>query len=112
MSAHEALSPVQFVPTEQMLQMHSYEYGSSIENVGRAWGGEEGFGHIPDAKAHRAKVSRLARNIKDWGVRKPVTTMQTPQGDRYLADGHHRVLAAHRAGVPSIPVRHWRPELQ
>ena len=60
-----------------------------------------------ERKAKEAKSSRLTSSIKKKGVQKPVKMMEFMSG-HILADGHHRVAAAHSLDPNTlVPVEHY-----
>lgn len=72
--------------------------------------------HTPDANDHNHTVRdltatkrrsphyrELLANIRQHGITTPIVIRNSPNGGRYLADGHHRVTAAIDAGLTHIP---------
>jgi hypothetical protein len=61
---------------------------------------------------HSAAIKNLARSIKRSGLREPLEIRETPDGRRYLAEGHHRLLAMERLGMERAPVTAGLAELR
>lgn len=49
------------------------------------------------------QLDKLTKNIRAEGVKQPLTVTEQ-QGKLYILDGHHRALAASRAGVSEVPI--------
>lgn len=49
------------------------------------------------------QLDKLSKNIRAEGIKTPLTVTEY-QGKLYILDGHHRALAAPRAGVTEIPI--------
>jgi hypothetical protein len=49
------------------------------------------------------RVASLEKTLRARRVVPAITMRQTIGGDPYLADGFHRIVAAHRAGVKRVP---------
>ena len=115
MTASEHLSATQF-PIEQIHNMYSGDFHSPMRSV-RAEMRDEyksylrdpegGYDPHPKDIEHGGPdnyVSHLAKDIKQHGVREPITI----RNENVVAQGHHRYLAAVEAGLTHIPVRHTR----
>ncbi len=50
------------------------------------------------------QLDRLVKNIRAEGIKEPLTVTEH-QGKLYILDGHHRALAAPRAGVAEVPIK-------
>jgi hypothetical protein len=53
-------------------------------------------------KRHSPHYPALLAAVRRDGVTSPLVIRTGPDG-RYLADGHHRVAAAHEAGITHVP---------
>ena len=49
------------------------------------------------------QLDKLTKSIRADGIREPLTITEH-EGTQYILDGHHRALAAPRAGVAEVPV--------
>ncbi len=49
------------------------------------------------------ELSGLIKSVRSEGIREPLTVTEH-QGKLYILDGHHRALAAPRAGVAEVPI--------
>ena len=58
------------------------------------------------------QLDKLVKNIRTEGVKEPLTVTEY-QGKLHILDGHHRALAAPRAGVAEVPINRvelpWGP---
>lgn len=108
------LSPVQF-PLADMHSMYSSDFESKMSSVGPAMRSEyrayvrEGGGYDVHPKdiEHGGPdnyVSHLAEDIKKNGIREPIEV----RGGNVVTQGHHRYLAAVKAGLTHVPVEHKR----
>jgi hypothetical protein len=50
------------------------------------------------------QLDKLIKNIRNEGIKQPLTVTEHQQR-LYILDGHHRALAAPRAGLAEVPVR-------
>jgi RHS repeat-associated protein len=50
------------------------------------------------------QLDKLTKNIRAEGIKEPLTVTEH-QGKLYILDGHHRALAAPRAGVAEVPIK-------
>lgn len=57
---------------------------------------------LTTTKRHAPHYPELFASIRQHGITTPVVIRDSPDG-RYLADGHHRITAAHDAGLAHIP---------
>ena len=49
------------------------------------------------------ELDKLTKNIRAEGVKEPLTVTEH-EGKLYILDGHHRALAAPRAGISEVPI--------
>ncbi|MDE2000262.1 MAG: ParB-like nuclease domain-containing protein [Burkholderiales bacterium] len=49
------------------------------------------------------QLDKLTKNIRAEGIKEPLT-VTSHDGKLYILDGHHRALAAPRAGVAEVPI--------
>jgi hypothetical protein len=49
------------------------------------------------------ELDKLTKNIRAEGIKEPLTVTES-NGKLYILDGHHRALAAPRAGVAEVPI--------
>ena len=49
------------------------------------------------------QLDKLTKSIKSEGIKEPLTVTEH-QGKTYILDGHHRALAAPRAGITEVPI--------
>lgn len=56
----------------------------------------------PNVPLNEARVQQLERQLKSGDV-SPLVVEASPKGD-FLTDGHHRLEAARRVGVKTLPV--------
>jgi ParB-like chromosome segregation protein Spo0J len=49
------------------------------------------------------QLDKLVKSLRVEGIRDPLTVTEY-QGRLYILDGHHRALAAPRAGIKEVPV--------
>ncbi|MBP6863174.1 MAG: ParB N-terminal domain-containing protein [Neisseriaceae bacterium] len=58
------------------------------------------------------QLEKLIKDIRVQGVKTPLTVTEY-EGKFYILDGHHRALAAPRAGVSEVPINRveipWGP---
>jgi hypothetical protein len=54
-------------------------------------------------------IKKLMADIKERGIKKPVTVVVYSDGSRKLWEGHHRLVAAQQLGLTDIPVRYVGP---
>jgi hypothetical protein len=57
---------------------------------------------VLDRKRRSPHYTDLLHQIRRDGITTPIVIRDSPDG-RYLADGHHRITAAHDAGLTHIP---------
>jgi hypothetical protein len=112
MSASEHLSPQQFMPVHEAMKLYSGDFDvpmhkalPEMRTYDRAMKAEGADQYSERNRGHGGPVgyiSHLAKDIKANGVKVPVVV----RNGNVLIEGHHRVLAAHKAGIDQIPVRH------
>jgi hypothetical protein len=49
------------------------------------------------------QLDKLTKNIKAEGIKEPLTVTEH-DGKLYILDGHHRALAATKAGISEVPI--------
>lgn len=49
------------------------------------------------------QLDKLVKSIRSEGIKEPLTVTEH-QGKLYILDGHHRALAAPRAGIAEVPI--------
>jgi ParB-like nuclease domain len=60
----------------------------------------------PSSSPNARKVSGIARGLKaGQPIREPLHIVDAGGGKAFLWDGHHRLLAAKKAGLTHVPVR-------
>lgn len=80
------------------------------KGMGSAFGGTPETANPYDLqKTHTQTLSKkemadLVENIKSRGIKEPVKYVEY-NGQKYIVDGHHRVLAAKQLGLTEIPVK-------
>jgi ParB-like chromosome segregation protein Spo0J len=50
------------------------------------------------------QFDKLVKDIRSNGIQNPLTVTEY-RGKLYILDGHHRALAAPRAGVAQVPIK-------
>lgn len=84
--------------TKQLMRAKSHDFGYTMATVHR------------NAPEHALqKLDELGEDLKQHGIREPVEVFDHPHHGLFVCDGHHRVLAAHRAGIERVPVRYVPP---
>lgn len=60
----------------------------------------------PQASQNPRKVAGIARGLKKGNpIREPIHVIDAGGGQPFLWDGHHRLMAAKRAGLTHVPTR-------
>jgi hypothetical protein len=59
--------------------------------------------------AHRGEyqgsIDDLIEDIRDNGIKVPLLVQEDESGERWLRNGHHRLVAAMELGLDEVPVR-------
>jgi hypothetical protein len=117
----EHLNAAQF-PIEEVHKWTSSDFGTSMKSVGpmlrseyNHWAstGEEniarGDPHSQDIKHGGPDnyVAHLAEDIKQHGIKNPISVRHNRDAQPTVMQGHHRYLAAVKAGLTHVPVHDW-----
>jgi len=49
------------------------------------------------------QLNKLVKNLRNEGLKEPLTVTRY-NGQIYILDGHHRAIAAPRAGIYEVPI--------
>lgn len=52
----------------------------------------------------KRQLQKLTESIEQEGIREPIS-FTVLHGEKYIVNGHHRVLAARRLGIKEVPAR-------
>jgi len=95
MAASDSLSPQQF-PRAKLYDVYSAEYGTHVSDL---LGSKELQSMTEDVRENGVKVPIHLREVDPEG------SGRWPGGSLYgMFDGHHRVVSAIAARVPTVPV--------
>lgn len=89
MAASDSLSPQQF-PSAKLYDVYSHEYNEHISGLVRS-----------------KELQSLTDDIRENGVKEPIHLHENDLGwmkTYTMQDGHHRVVSAIAARVPTVPV--------
>ena len=80
----------------------AYQGGSgTINNVSKASPFDLQATH---SQTHSKKnMNKLIEDIKDNGINEPIKYVEY-NGQKYVVDGHHRLIAAKRLGLEQVPI--------
>lgn len=98
MGAEDVLSVRQMHPDE-MGFLESRDYAGKLKDIDFRPGGESD-----------QRVNEIMKSAQTEGIREPLEVRGYENSSRpYLADGHHRLVAARRLGI-KVPVKGMGPE--
>lgn len=52
----------------------------------------------------KKQLQKLTESIKEEGIREPIS-FTVWHGEKYIVNGHHRMMAARRLGIKEVPGR-------
>ncbi len=110
MSASDALQPHQFVHHSELASMYSGDYDVPMSKVLPEMRESNFAGNLSLHDSYEEHggpdqyVAHLAKDITKNGIHRPITV----RGGNVITDGHHRALAAMRAGMARVPIVHER----
>lgn len=115
----EHLSPGQF-PIEEVHNWTSSDFGTKMKSVGPMLRSEyaghqrgESGGHYDVHAADIAHggpdgyVAHLAKDVAERGITNPIAVRHNADAPPTVMNGHHRYLAAVKAGLTHIPANDW-----
>lgn len=106
-------------PVERLLALRAGDYpdtnmAGALEAMADFWDRHPVMAHSGEQRhgGPKAYVDHLAESMRTHGydAEHPVKVRVDYSGLAFVQDGHHRTLAAHRAGLPEIPVQIRRPK--
>jgi ParB/RepB/Spo0J family partition protein len=56
---------------------------------------------------HPERYAELLKSVRKHGVKTPIQVRRIEDGEHFLEEGHHRVVAAREAGLKTIPVEFY-----
>lgn len=110
MSAHDALSDVQFVSHKELAGMYSADFDVPMTHALEAMRQHDNDMRRQPEDRHPAykagmtpgsHVAKLAADIAANGMHQPIEV----RGGNVVTDGHHRALAAMRLRLERVPIR-------
>lgn len=107
MTAHDSMSPTQFISLRELAGMKSGDYGGKVGDIAMKYYAEGGKHEDP---GQDDRMTGVRRAVLSSGIREPLEVHRWadssfgPAVDE-LHNGHHRAIVAMEHGIDPVPVR-------